>query len=1163
MHIRVKVSVIKPFLIIVAVAVATLFVSASLSNPSKVYACGNCACLDFGPGPRPDGGKYGIWCTYSCNPGENCTGSCPCGNPVVCTGGGGGTPSCGGGAQCASSDALYDQGAGLCSTSAGFHLLGRNLDYHVGPDQSEYSNVVEAQTYISKGSIACLGSCHYPSGDAACDCTTAGCRSRVDNTTMTTVSNLFSISSCTRTPQVDYCLQSFNSNDNWSQPCSTCSPCGVTSGTCTDCCCGNACLAAVFCARTETAVAPARPASVYICVGHPDYCTELSQVATAPTIIPKPSAGQAIYFKQTDLGQPTGSRGAKYSVRGDNTTLGGWNGNCSTPNAGDFCSEWNTASTTPDLVTKLNVNEGTNYHVWAKAIAINACDDNLDPAKVSPQTNGYFKIDHTPQVVSITPSSGISGTEPNTDNGTTCSDNNPQTYTATYRDADGCSDIHWASLWIDDQPVNNAFTENSLHASMYKGSYVKVYAEPQTSGTCASNWPILQVYVDNVLVKSHVVSSKSTYEYYSNVPLSAGRVKLRMGNDCTGAAGSDTNVLVYKIKVNGQPFSSTGNGTQFCINGACAISTRINLMSVADELRYSGSVSYGANTYTAHGVTYDPDDNFTCPATGTGCYKNYDWDAPANGVLPSGTADYISTPIPGSYSDTPGSLANAYAKWRTLSATCSGTDLTVTYEVTYQHSFGTNLNLYGLVRDLAGSRSSDPVSGAAWVDKGDWIVDLQPPTPTVSTAVQSKTTMRVSWNAADANGIIEAFGTVGLFNVNSSDPWYAAGSKTITNTSSAPQRSVNLPVLTPDQFSLASQPLWYNTGVSSGANNINIGSIDDGELRFKASAVDGACNLGSGTQSSTIGSTWMITKAGSVYSGGSIDDPVVNYGAATGLLPNPTAYSWGVTASVLTSLPIDKMQTQISTELLSAGTQSINKVLARSDGSPLTSFNPFVLKSYSDTNSSAVYDKLLAELDAKTTTKYVNVSLAGATMPTSTSASGCSSATQPCVVKTAGNLAVGTAGGTFTCDREAVIFVNGNLDLNNEVKHGTGGKHGCIFVVRGDVIFRDGTNRSAGSPYVIYDPYQLFVIADGKVTFERASAAQTVSDGIKIDGSVIALGGATNDPSVQWLRSLQLMNNNIYPSVAMHLDPRYIFIAPDFFESNFDAYVKELGYKPY
>lgn len=106
--------------------------------------------------------------------------------------------------------------------------------------------------------------------------------------------------------------------------------------------------------------------------------------------------------------------------------------------------------------------QGTVCDGYITAISIDSYGCSASCATVFHITN------EPPQVVSITPQSGVSGTEPDDDNDPTCSDNNPQIFEVTVRDSDGSMDIRRVNFWVDASNEPNPATniDKSIHASV-------------------------------------------------------------------------------------------------------------------------------------------------------------------------------------------------------------------------------------------------------------------------------------------------------------------------------------------------------------------------------------------------------------------------------------------------------------------------------------------------------------------------------------------------------------------------------------------------------------------------------------------------------------------------------------------------------------------------
>ncbi len=82
-----------------------------------------------------------------------------------------------------------------------------------------------------------------------------------------------------------------------------------------------------------------------------------------------------------------------------------------------------------------------------------------------------------------------------------------------------------------------------------------------------------------------------------------------------------------------------------------------------------------------------------------------------------------------------------------------------------------------------------------------------------------------------------------------------------------------------------------------------------------------------------------------------------------------------------------------------------------------------------------------------------------------------------CVLNVTKNVVVSS---DLNCDTKAVIFVGGDLTINPPFTNSNFGQDGCIFVVNGDVMIKEGTD--AVSSGFAYDQIDAFILADGKIT---------------------------------------------------------------------------------
>jgi hypothetical protein len=154
-----------------------------------------------------------------------------------------------------------------------------------------------------------------------------------------------------------------------------------------------------------------------------------------------------VYFRVGTVAIPanSNSRGMQYLVNVKNQTTNPVF-NCTTDTS-DYCDTWGSLNRTKvDLRNRIGIAGSRNFEIIAKSRTLNRCNDNAIESVSS--ILGYVRFQSAPSGFAVTPNVGVSGTETDTDNGPACSDNNPQVYTATYQDVDGCADLRKAGFWI-------------------------------------------------------------------------------------------------------------------------------------------------------------------------------------------------------------------------------------------------------------------------------------------------------------------------------------------------------------------------------------------------------------------------------------------------------------------------------------------------------------------------------------------------------------------------------------------------------------------------------------------------------------------------------------------------------------------------------------------
>ena len=905
-------------------------------------------------------------------------------------------------------------------------------------------------------------------------------------------------------------------------------------------CSGDCNLTGEKCYKIPTEEKAPTPEYVSICSPNQEACIKLSTDPSKPTLINAEELATNLYF-MVDVANssqfPTNSRGllASYAVTGVGTSLTAVAGLDSEASEGTrlryYSPNWSSINKTP----------GSIYTVTTQFAPLRQCTDSFfcTDGMCSNQLIGYFKINSKP-TVTVSPNSGLSGSLPNYDNGTDCgdsNDNNPTNFEVTVTDNDGYDDILWAGLWIDETTSLGGDLKTSVHALAHKGTDIKIYAATLNSGT-ASQLANMEILIDGNLVKTiksiergqinsdGIFSGGGVYQYTHNTALRPNQITIRFPNDYyttlpSGAVSGDRNLYIDSIKVNGQKFKINNNlyGTG---------STTETLTS---------AIAVGNISMALYGLTY-------LNEFGNDTW-NYDWELPSNTGMSAGSIGMIMSALSSASSNddqhnsseiwNPSeSQDSSQNRWKLASTNCSGNTCTYVFTV----GFGANMsegvtNLLGFASDTATGPGQ-----TTWNDKGDYRIDFTAPTSTIiGPTIVDKNTVSYQWSLTDTNsGVKSSIGLVGLFGSS-----YEPNEHTVTEVSAVPHVSVTVPYINPSTGSedFNPVPIWTKGAVNSGTQQLNIGVINEGNLGVKIKATDNACNMGSFTDNNNnlaIGESWFATKGGLLYSAGDVESPTKVPDPAITYFADP----YGSNSS----------NTQITTELGLINGSSIAQNVIRNN-----LYDPYTLVSYS--NTSINYQQLLSQVNkeiASGTIDSYNLSVGSISGDVSNI---CLNESNACVINASGNLDVNA----INCNRQALIKTNGNITINPDItKTDTPKINGCIFLAGGNISFEEGTYQSSGG-VPSFDSLNGVFIAGGHIIFPRTDIGQVTVDGIKIQGAVYSLGGDSN--GLLWQRSLQLLDNNSYPSFVVIYDPRYLYISSKFFGVDSDAYVKELGYKPY
>ncbi len=621
----------------------------------------------------------------------------------------------------------------------------------------------------------------------------------------------------------------------------------------------------VECYKPEPNFAPPTPSDLYLCYSAPSnkQCIPLSKNSSLPTRIVLPSSTEDIYIKTNAQTVPAGSqsRGMRYMFR-INNHQNNWDSDCNPINTGDYCGGWRSENHTENLNAgdgnDIDLKVGNYYHVWAHAGTLDKCDGQVKTDWSA--VNAYFKINTPPTVVSVSPSSGLSGNEPDEDTSSSCNDHNPQVFTTVFEDADGCNDMTIEGLWIDESAPNLANRADSMHGAVKSGSDIRIYAEGTTS---SGGYPIMELAINNVPVKYfHDVSSASYYDYRHSAPVSLSEIRIRFVND-DGAR----DLKIDKIMLDGNIYETETNATK---NDCGGTSQNEWLYCNWGYQQFSGTdkISSGKRFY---GFDYI-DQGYTCGGTAEDCYKNYIWNMPHGGYSIPKTTPKLCSPSGTGTDDQKGNTCNnadnTAVAWSATQASCSGNRLTVKWKVTFYDYLDSSTNIYDLytiVQDKLGERNS-----GSWTDMGDRELDLNPPDTNVN--IEHRTgegdpadSLHFLQRATDEDG--DDSGLRRVF-----DRFYEIDRDGTTTKCGIADGDCSSPG--GGQITLSgSPPRWLD---ASEKDNMRTGFEGGDTVSASLMAEDVACNL-SGENVNTspqIGHEWMQTKFGDTYAALGYADPI-------------------------------------------------------------------------------------------------------------------------------------------------------------------------------------------------------------------------------------------------------------------------------------------------
>ncbi len=427
-----------------------------------------------------------------------------------------------------------------------------------------------------------------------------------------------------------------------------------------------------------------------------------------------------------------------------------------------------------------------------------------------------------------------------------------------------------------------------------------------------------------------------------------------------------------------------------------------------------------------------------------------------------------------------------------------------------------------------------------------WTIDLEPPIrESTNHTVQSANRVLLNWSFSDFSGVKRVVG-----NARATEGGNVKG----------PIDDITSGVL---GYQIGSAPtgaqlydgnsLW-KLNAASRSELIDIGSNEGNAFEFVMHAFDNACNTDEYVYNMGIGNPWIITKGGVVFSAGGSS---ITVQSLQGSDPISTDSYWSG------DFGFKKDEADLSTELLTGGTSNLTTLInsVRLGSTRATR--------YDDVNNRSGYwfSELSKRINTRSTLapeNYTNITLAATTLSGRTSDIVSSSdpsvrcnGDSSCVVSVAGNLTINEG---FICDTRTTFLVDGNITIEPNVT-AENTTSGCMFVSSNDITIGAGEYHSAGSSTPKYDLIDGYLIADGNINIPETDLSEDIRDGLIIRGGLVAFG-TEGGRSINFGRSLKLIDNNAFPTLAIHSDNRYLNFATMVFGGHKETFKREVGFKP-
>ena len=250
-----------------------------------------------------------------------------------------------------------------------------------------------------------------------------------------------------------------------------------------------------------------------------------------------------------------------------------------------------------------------------------------------------------------------------------------------------------------------------------------------------------------------------------------------------------------------------------------------------------------------------------------------------------------------------------------------------------------------------------------------------------------------------------------------------------------------------------------------------------GSINFTIGTFDNACNFNTSFYNQILGTNWITSRAGYVYSDAGYTNIIPSLTASTTF--DSETY-WNVPT------PFIQNQADISSEVYISPYGIIDDLVQNArlqNGLVVRKDNVNNKKDYwyEELKRRAI---VMAGTDSS---KYEihqytePLTISGNVYPTT-----CASNTKYCVIKTTEDIVINQV----TCNSSVVFISDKDIEINPDIVNS--GVHGCIFLAKNNVVVKDGTFKSSNSDIPKYDLVSGMLIADNKVLIDESQDTATI-----------------------------------------------------------------------